>query len=74
MRRLSLVLLPFLAAFALVFGMSYLWRGIILMRNGQPMAAGLFLVFGVVGVALAVSIWVQRKRARNASNTSGQSA
>ena len=74
MRRLSLVLLPFLAAFALVFGLSYLWRGVILLRNGQTMAAGLFLVFGVVGVALAISLWVTRKRARSASNTSGQSA
>jgi hypothetical protein len=74
MRRLSLVLLPFLAAFALVFGLSYLWRGVILLRNGQTIAAGLFLVFGVVGVALAISLWVTRKRARSASNTSGQSA
>jgi hypothetical protein len=74
MRRLSLVIMPFLAAFALVFGLSYLWRAVILLRNGQTMAAGLFLVFGVVGVALAVSIWVARKRARSTSNTSGQSA
>ena len=74
MRRLSLVLLPFLAAFALVFGLSYLWRGVILLRNGQTIAAGLFLVFGVVGVALAISLWVTRKRARSPGNTSGQSA
>ena len=74
MRRLSLVLLPFLAAFALVFGMSYLWRAVILLRNGQTMAAGLFLVLGLVGVALAVSIWVARKRSRSPGNTSGQSA
>ena len=74
MRRLSLVLLPFLAAFALVFGLSYIWRAVILLRNGQAMAAALFLAFGVVGIALAVSIWVARKRSRGASNTSGQSA
>jgi hypothetical protein len=74
MRRLSLVLLPFLAAFALVFGLSYLWRAVILFRNGQTMAAALFLVFGAVGIALAASIWVARKRSRNASPTSGQSA
>ena len=74
MRRLSLVLLPFLAAFALVFGMSYLWRGVILLRNGQMLPAGLMLVFGVVGIALAVSLWVTRKRARSSGNTSGQSA
>ena len=74
MRRLSLVLLPFLAAFALVFGLSYMWRGVILLRNGQAMAAALCLVFGVVGIALAASIWVARKRSRGAGNTSGQSA
>ena len=75
MRRLSLIVLPFLAAFALVFGLSYLWRGVILFRNGQAIAAGLCLVFGVVGVALAMSIWVARKRARSsASPASGQSA
>jgi uncharacterized membrane protein HdeD (DUF308 family) len=74
MRRLSLVLLPFLSAFALVFGLSYLWRGIILVRNGQTVAAGLFLVFGVVGIALAVSLWMTRKRARSTSNARGQSA
>ena len=74
MRRLSLVLMPFLAAFALVFGMSYLWRGVIYMRNGAMVPAGLSLVFGVVGIALAVSLWVTRKRARGGSNTRGQSA
>lgn len=74
MRRFSLVLLPFLAAFALIFGLSYLWRGVILLRNGQTLAAGLFLVFGVVGVALAVSLWVTRKRVRGTSNARGQSA
>lgn len=74
MRRLSLVILPFLAAFALVFGLSYLWRGVILLRNGQIVAAGLFTVFGIVGVALAVAIWVARKRARAASSASGPAA
>ena len=74
MRRLSLVLLPFLAAFALVFGLTYLWRGVILLRNGQMMAAGLFMVFGIVGIALAVAIWVARKRGRNVGNASGRSA
>ena len=74
MRRLSLVLLPFLAAFALVFGLSYMYQGFIYFRNGQPIAAALAVVFGAVGVALAVSLWVARKRARSASNTSRQSA
>jgi hypothetical protein len=75
MRRFSLVLIPFLAAFALIFGLSYLWRAVILLQNGQTIAAGLFLVFGIVGVALAVSIWVARKRTtRGTRNTGGQSA
>jgi len=64
MRRLSLVILPFLAAFALVFGLYYLYAAVELVRAGQTVRAGLVFVFGVVGVALAVGIWVARKRGR----------
>ena len=62
MRRLSLVLLPFLAAFALVFGLYYLYAAYRLLRLGRTIAAGLFFVFGLMGVGLAVGIWVARKR------------
>ena len=62
MRRFSLVLLPFLAAFALVFGMYYLYAAYKLVQLGRAVPAALFFVFGCVGVGLAVGIWVARKR------------
>ncbi len=64
MRRLSLIMLPFLAAFALVFGLYYLYAAYRLVQLGRTVSAGLVFVFGVVGVALAVGIWVARKRVR----------
>ena len=62
MRRFSVVLLPFLAAFALVFGLYHLFLAYQLVRHGRPVPAALYLVFGCVGVGLAVSIWFARKR------------
>jgi hypothetical protein len=62
MRRFSLLLLPFLAAFALVFGLYYLYAAYRLVQAGRAVSAALFFVFGCVGVALAVAIWVARKR------------
>ena len=62
MRRLSLVFLPFLAAFALVFGLYYLYAAYRLIQLGRVVPAALMLVFGCVGVGLAVAIWVARKR------------
>ena len=64
MRRLSLALLPFLAAFALIFGLYHLYFAVQLVRSGQAIQGALMLVFGAVGVALAVGIWVARRRAR----------
>ena len=62
MRRFSLILLPFLAAFALVFGLYYLFAAYQLMQLDRPVPAALYFVFGYVGVGLAVAIWVSRKR------------
>ena len=62
MRRLSLVFLPFLAAFALVFGIYYLYSAYKLIQLGRTVHAALVFVFGCVGVGLAVGIWVARKR------------
>ena len=70
MRRLSLALLPFLSAFALVFGLYYLYAAVRLMQMGRTMQAALVFLFGVVGVALAVGIWVTRKRVRALTSTS----
>ena len=64
MRRLSLALLPFLSAFALVFGVYYLYAAVRLVQMGRTMQAALVFLFGAVGVALAVGIWVARKRMR----------
>ena len=62
MRRLSLMFLPFLAAFALVFGLYYLYAAYRLVQLGRAVSAGLVFLFGVMGVGLAVAIWVARKR------------
>jgi hypothetical protein len=66
MRRLSLVLLPFLAAFALVFGLYYVYTAYRLIQLGRTVSAGLVFLFGLMGVGLAAGIWVARKRAGRA--------
>jgi hypothetical protein len=73
MRRLSLVLLPFLAAFALVFGLFYLYAAFRHAQNGRMMYAGLVGGFGIMGIGLAAAIWVVRKRVLSA-RTSGAPA
>lgn len=62
MRRFSLVLLRFLAAFALVFGLYYLFAAYRLVQLGRVVPAALCFVFGCTGLGLAVAIWVARKR------------
>jgi hypothetical protein len=62
MRRLSLLVLPFLAAFSLVFGLFYLYSAVQLAQQGFAVRAALVGVFGVVGIGLATGIWVARKR------------
>lgn len=64
MRRFSIIFLPFLAAFALVFGLYYLYAAVRLVQLGRAVEATLVFLFGVVGVALAVGIWVARRRFR----------
>ena len=67
MRRISLIFLPFLAAFALVFGLYYLYAAFRLIQLGRVVPAALVFVFGVMGVGLAVAIWVARRRMRTAA-------
>lgn len=64
MQRLSLVLIPFLAAFALMFGLFYVFAGFRLLQSGRAGPGVLLLTFGVMGVGLAVGIWVARRRLR----------
>jgi len=66
MRRFTLMLMPFLAAFALLFGLYHLYLALQLLQNGFAVRGALVAVFGLVGVALAVGIWVTRRRLRTA--------
>jgi hypothetical protein len=70
MRRLSLIFLPFLAAFAFVFGLYYLYAAFKLAQLGRTGPAGLVFLFGLMGVGLAVAIWMARKRAAGAAHAS----
>ena len=74
MRRLSLTLLPFLAAFALVFGLYYLYAAFRLVQLGRMVQAALVFLFGVMGIGLAVGIWVARRRVRAMAATGTPSA
>jgi hypothetical protein len=74
MRRLSLFVLPFLAAFALVFGLFYLYTAFQLVQQGYAIRAVLFALFGVVGVGLATGIWVARKRLASLRAANGPDA
>ena len=70
-------MLPFLAAFALIFGLYNLYTAFQLLRSGYVMRGALVGVFGLVGVGLAVAIWVARRRAlgaraAGAPNASGE--
>ena len=74
MRRLSLLVLPFLAAFAMVFGLYYLYNAIRLIGAGYVVRGALVGVFGVTGVGLAVGIWVARRRALRVGSTGASNA
>jgi hypothetical protein len=77
MRRLSLLALPFLAAFAMIFGLYNLYTAFQLLRSGYVVRGALVGVFGLVGVGLAAAIWVARRRvlgprSAGAPNASGE--
>jgi len=74
MRRLSLLVLPFLAAFALIFGLYNLYVALQLLRSGYGMRGALVGVFGLLGVGLAVAIWVARRRALGARSAGAPNA
>ena len=66
MRRYTLLFLPFLAAFALLFGLYHLYLALQLIQQGFAMRGALVALFGLVGVALAAAIWISRRRLRAA--------
>lgn len=75
MRRLSLFLLPFLAAFALMFGLYYLYIAFQMIQSGRMgVGVGLVTLFGLMGVGLAVAIWVARKRVGRDGNAPNASS
>jgi hypothetical protein len=74
MRRLSLLALPFLAAFAMIFGLYNLYTAFQLLRSGYVVRGALVGVFGLVGVGLAAAIWVARRRVLGARSAGAQNA
>jgi hypothetical protein len=63
MRRISLLLLPFLAAFALVFGLYYLYAAFRVFQDGHVVSGAMLCLFGIMGIGLAAGIWIARRRA-----------
>ena len=74
MRRFSLLVLPFLAAFAMIFGLYHLYAALQLLRSGYVVRGALVCVFGLVGVGLAGAIWVARRRALDARSAGAPNA
>ena len=74
MRRHSLLLLPFMSAFALIFGIFNLYNALQIQRGGYMMRGALVCVFGLVGVGLAVAIWVARRRVLGAPSAGAPNA
>lgn len=62
MRRLSLIATPFLAAFALVFGLYHVYASFRYIQGGNTVGGLMLGVFGIVGIGLAVGIWIARRR------------
>jgi len=74
MRRFSLLVLPFLAAFAMIFGLYHLYAALQLLRSGYVVRGALVCVFGLAGVGLAGAIWVARRRALDARSAGAPNA
>ncbi len=56
------MMLPFLAAFALVFGLYHLYLAYLSLKDGKAVWAAMLCLFGLVGVGLSVGIWIARRR------------
>lgn len=76
MRRL-IVLIPFAAAFAMIFGGYYAIAGLRTILSGNPTFGAFFLVYGLGGLLIGVALWRAyrdyRKRLRE-SNAAALSA
>ena len=58
----SIRLLPFIALAALAFGGMYIYIGITAMRLGAPGWGLTICAFGLLGILLAVGLWIARRR------------
>lgn len=61
--------LPLVALLAFLYGGGYVWLGVARLRGGES-TRGLFdLLFGVVGIALAATLWRVRRRVPTPNGT-----
>lgn len=65
MKSLSLVMVPFIAAMALVFGGWYVYLGIAAARKGNLPGAAFAIVFGIAGIALGLALFRARRLLRS---------
>ena len=66
MRRLF-VLLPFGAGIAMLIGGNFAWAGAAAMMRGNMVFGVVFLLYGVGGIILGVSLWKAYRRYRRPS-------
>lgn len=57
MKSLSLVMVPFIAAMAMLFGAYYLYLGIGAARGGNVPGALFSAAFGLAGIALGIALF-----------------
>jgi hypothetical protein len=56
MKRL-LILVPFAAVFAVVFGLYYAWAGLNALMQGNSVVGTIFFIYGLGGLVLATALW-----------------
>lgn len=68
MRRL-LILLPFAAGIAVLIGGNFAWAGIAAFAKGNRLFGGIFLMYGMGGIILGVSLWRAYRQFRRKAGT-----
>ena len=64
MQRLLSVLFSFGAAITVLIGGFYLWIGVRMLLAGNTTGGGMFTLFGVGGIVLALALWSFRRTIR----------